>query len=76
MDKETEVIIMLCGTSVGSEGTSVGRRSQRDAPWRFPAAPGTPPDGGSAPAQRVEGIWHRWAWCSARSRVPTEGSGE
>lgn len=63
----------VVGTSVESEGTSVCRRSQHAALWRSPAARGTPPGDGSAPARRVEGTWHRWVWCSEHSRVPTEG---
>lgn len=60
-------------TSAGSVGTSVCRRNQHVAPGRFPAARGTPPDGGSALPQRAAAIWRRWAWCSGRSRAPAEG---
>lgn len=38
-------------TSAGSEDMSVCRRSQHAALGRSPAAPGTPPGGGSAPPQ-------------------------
>ena len=57
-------------TWAGSGCIPAGRRSRPGAPWRSPAAPGTPPGAGSAPRRTAPGTSSRWASRSARSTAP------